>query len=72
MEPKTIDIHKDYTMYNLMSLVVSGLHALISYMQETTPFGEEYIAAMRGYDKVNTELKNLEGLLQDCVEVKQK
>lgn len=72
MKQKTIDIHKDYTMYNLMSLLGSALHALVSYMQETTPYGEEYLAVMSEYEKVNTELKKLESALQDCVEVKQK
>ena len=65
---KTIDIHKDYVLYNMMTLLKSQLHTICSYMQERTPYGEEYIAAFEQYKKVNTEIDKLESLLSECVD----
>ena len=69
---KTINIHEDYLMYLLVQEAKGQLHTLVSYMQETTPYGTAYQAAFDKYEKIREELAEFEDLLQDCVEVKSK
>jgi hypothetical protein len=71
MTSKRIDIHKDYLMNALNSNVGNSLHLLITHMQDTTPYGDEYIKAFEQYKKVREELKILEYYLAECVEIKE-
>ena len=42
-QQKQIDIHQDYVFYSLMSNLRNIASLTLSYMQQTTPYGEAYI-----------------------------
>jgi len=69
-EEKRVDIHKDYVMFQLVSNLKSALNIVCTYMQETTPYGEEYQKAMKIWEELSKMIKVYEGLLQDCIMVK--
>lgn len=71
-ELKKIDIHQDYVLFQLFSLLRQQLGVVCSYMQKTTPYGEEYKKAFEKHKEISEALKELEDLLQDCVEARKK
>ena len=69
MKNKTFNIHLDYTMFNLLSMLKTQLHTICAYMQEHTPYGDEYLAAFKQYKKVDSEIAKLESALQVALEL---
>ena len=69
-ELKKIDIHADYLMFELNSNLHHALHILITYMQNTTPYGIAYQSAFSKQKQIFKKLQELEHLLQQCVEEK--
>lgn len=69
---KRVNIQQDYVMYQLIQLFREQLGVVCSYMQRTTPYGEEYQAAYIKYTKLSKQINEFESLLQDCVEAKVK
>ena len=67
---KTIDIHKDYTMYLALSILRTQLHLICSHMQSKTPYGKAYEAAYGQHLKLLKQIDKYESLLQTCLEEK--
>lgn len=68
-EFKKIDVHKDMHMFDLACNVTTALHMLVSYMQNSTPYGDEYKKAYELYEEVFSLLQQLKSACADCVEI---
>ena len=66
---KKLDIKKDYIMWSLMSNAYGAIGVICSYMQDKTPYGEEYLKAFKAYKKVLKELDKFEDALATCAEL---
>lgn len=66
---KRIDIHKDYLLWNLASNTRNSVMTLCTYMQNVTPYGDEYISAYKQYKKLMKEFDKFEDMLAKCVEI---
>ena len=69
MESKKIDIQKDYLMYMIMNNLRSEIFTLTTRMQEVTPYGDAYIAAIKKYKEVLALVEAWESLLAECAEI---
>lgn len=70
---KEINIHDDYVLWLIYHQLTSQLGVICSYMQETTPYGDEYEKAFAKIKELReVHLPELEGLLQACVEASKK
>lgn len=67
---KSINIHQDYILYTMISQLKSQLHIICSYMQQNTPYGDEYKAAFEEFKNLSSEIEKYESLLQECVEAR--
>ena len=68
-ELKKLSIQKDYILWSLLSNADNAVGVICSYMQENTPYGDEYVKAYNAYKKVQKELKNFESALAACGEL---
>ena len=68
-ELKKLSIQKDYIMWSLISNAHGAIGVICSYMQDKTPYGEEYLKAFKAYKKVRKELDKLEDALATCTEL---
>ena len=69
---KQINIHQDYTLWLIMNQLDAQLSIVCAYMQNTTPYGDEYEKAFDKISKVRKELAELENDRQECVEARGK
>ena len=67
---KELNIHTDYVLYSLVWQLRSELHIICSFMQETTDYGPEYVAAFEQYKKLLAQINIFEDLLAACMEHK--
>ena len=70
-ELKTIDIHKDYLLWNLIGSTKTAAGITCNRMQERTPYGPEYEAAFSQYKKIIREIQKWEDLLATCVNMEE-
>ena len=71
-ERKTVDAVADFLMFELVGMANNSIYALTTYMQETTPYGEEYRLAFEKLKEVSEKMKEAEEALQGCVELKKR
>ena len=69
-ELKTINIHQDYPLYQMVRVAKASLNTLVSYMQDRTPYGNEYEKAYNEYEKLLKQFEIFEDVLQDTVELR--
>ena len=69
---KTIDIHQDYILFQLVSIARNSITTLCSYMQEKTPYGIEYEKAYEAYTKLMSKFDVFTDALQETVECRTK
>lgn len=68
-ELKKVSIKKDYVLYCLLSNAGDALGVICSYMQENTPYGDEYIKAFNAYKKALKAIAKFEDALAACSEL---
>ena len=69
---KKIDIHLDYVLFQMVSNLRSQISTICSYMQSTTPYGEEYLRAFAKCSDLLEVVSEYEDALQACLEARNK
>ena len=69
-ELEKINIHTDHSLWNMVALARDAVGNLCTYMQETTEYGDEYMAAYEQHKKLMREINKYEHLLAQCAKHK--
>ena len=69
-ELEKINIHTDQVLWNMNTLARDAVGNLCTYMQATTEYGPEYMAAYNQHKKLMKELERYEHLLAQCAKHK--
>lgn len=67
---KKIDYQADMLMGTLFFTAQCALNNVCTYMQNTTPYGEEYERAFQLFNSLSSELEVIADALQSCVEAR--
>ena len=69
---KTVDPQKDHVLSTLCYNAHTAVSILCDYMQDRTPYGDEYMRAYNQYKKVIKELQKLDDALSDTADLRWK
>lgn len=67
---KKVTYKDDYLMGSLLFNATVALSNVCSYMQNTTPYGDEYERAFNIYQEARAKIDELEDALCSCIEAR--